>query len=58
MAAIQRGFTTRARNTRAVSSLSVRVRTASGVVESPTYAFGSGPVSARTVAIMPPWYWK
>ena len=58
MAAIQRGLTTRARKTRAVSSDRVRVRIASGEVESPTYAFGSAPVSARTVATMPPWYWK
>ena len=58
MAAIHRGLTTRARNTRAVSSCSVRVRTASGGVESPTYAAGAVPVSARTVATMPPWYWK
>ena len=36
IAVIQRGLTTRARNTRVVSSDSVRVRTASGVVESPT----------------------
>ena len=56
-AAIQRGFTTRARNTREVSSCRLRVRTASGRVESPTYAAGAEPVSARTVATMPPWYW-
>jgi len=58
IAATQRGFTTRERNTRAVSSVSDRVRTASGVVESPMYAAGDSPVSARTVATMPPWYWK
>ena len=58
MAAIQRGFTTRARKIRAVSSVRLRVRAASGLVESPTYAAGALPVSARTVAIMPPWYWK
>jgi hypothetical protein len=38
--------------------VSERVRTASGVVESPMYAAGAVPVSERTVAIMPPWYWK
>ena len=58
MASTQRGLTTRARNTRAVSSASDRVRTVSGRVESPMYARGARPVSARTVAIMPPWYWK
>jgi hypothetical protein len=31
------------------------VRTLSGVVESPTHAFGSAPVRARTVATIPPW---
>ena len=35
MAAIQRGFTTRDRNTRRVSSASVRVFGASGTAESP-----------------------
>ncbi|SKZ71853.1 Uncharacterised protein [Mycobacteroides abscessus subsp. abscessus] len=58
MAEIHRGLTTRARKTRLVSSESVRVRTASGRVESPMYASGDLPVSARTVATIPPWYWK
>ena len=58
MAAIQRGFTTRARNTRAVSSASDRVFTASGRCESPITAAGFAPVSARTMATMPPWYCK
>ena len=55
--AIQRGLATRARNTRRVSSLSVRLTTRDGSDESPRYAAGSSPRSARTVATIPPWYW-
>ena len=36
----------------------VRVRTVSGRVLSPMYAAGERPVSERTAATMPPWYWK
>ena len=58
MAAIQRGLTTRDRNTRRVSWASVRVRTWSGTAESPMYAAGAVPVRCRTMATMPPWNWK
>ena len=44
------GFTTRARNTRCVSSASVRVFTSCGIAESPTYAAGLCPVRWRTIA--------